>query len=68
MESIACILAIEHGEVPPTINHFTDDESFDSKLNFTFNQSQKREINIALSNTFGFGGHNTSIIFAKVDH
>lgn len=68
VESIACILAIKHGEIPPTINHFTDDESFDSRLNFTFNKSQKREINIALSNTFGFGGHNTSIIFAKVDH
>jgi len=66
IESIACILAIKHGVIPPTINHFTDDESFDPKLNFTFNNSQKREVNIALSNTFGFGGHNTSTIFAKV--
>ncbi len=68
VEAIACILAIKNSEVPPTINHFTDDDNFDPKLNFTFNQSQKREVNIALSNTFGFGGHNTSVIFAKVDH
>ncbi len=67
VEAIACILAIENQEVPPTINHFTDDDSFDPRLNFTFNQSQKRQIKIALSNTFGFGGHNTSVIFAKVD-
>lgn len=66
IEAIACILAIENGEVPPTINHFTDDDSFDPRLNFTFNASQKRDINVALSNTFGFGGHNTSCIFAKV--
>jgi len=65
IESIACILAIKNGIVPPTINHFTDDPSFDSKLNFTFNVAQKREINAALSNTFGFGGHNASVIFKK---
>jgi 3-oxoacyl-[acyl-carrier-protein] synthase II len=65
IESIACILAIKNGIVPPTINHFTDDPSFDSKLNFTFNKAQKREINAALSNTFGFGGHNASVIFKK---
>ncbi len=67
VEAIACIFAMTNSEVPPTINHFTDDENFDPKLNFTFNKSQNREVNVALSNTFGFGGHNTSIIFAKVD-
>lgn len=65
IEAIASILAIVHQTVPPTINHFTDDDRFDSKLNFTFNKAQKREINIALSNTFGFGGHNTSIVLRK---
>jgi 3-oxoacyl-[acyl-carrier-protein] synthase II len=68
IEAIACIFAMTNSEVPPTINHFTDDENFDPELNFTFNKSQNREVNVALSNTFGFGGHNTSIIFAKVDH
>jgi len=67
IEAAACIMAIKNQIVPPTINHFTDDEQFDSKLNFTFNKAQKREINIALSNTFGFGGHNTSIIFRKFE-
>lgn len=65
VEAIACILAIRNGLVPPTINHFTDDENFDSRLNLTFNKPQKREINYALSNTFGFGGHNCSVIFKK---
>jgi 3-oxoacyl-[acyl-carrier-protein] synthase II len=51
--------------VPPTINHFTDDPDLDTKLNFTFNTAQKRVVNVALSNTFGFGGHNTSIIVKK---
>ncbi|TAE39100.1 MAG: beta-ketoacyl-[acyl-carrier-protein] synthase II [Sphingobacteriales bacterium] len=67
IESIACILAIKNGIVPPTINHFTDDPSFDPKLNFTFNKAQKRNINAALSNTFGFGGHNASVIFKKYE-
>lgn len=67
IEAAACVMAIQNGEVPPTINHFTDDEQFDPKLNFTFNKSQKRDIKIALSNTFGFGGHNTSIIFRKFE-
>ncbi len=67
IEALACVLAIEHQIVPPTINHFTDDEQFDSNLNFTFNKAQKREINYALSNTFGFGGHNCSVIFKKPD-
>jgi 3-oxoacyl-[acyl-carrier-protein] synthase II len=67
IESIASILAIKNGIVPPTINHFTDDPAFDPKLNFTFNKAQKREINAALSNTFGFGGHNASVIFKKYE-
>jgi len=66
IEAVACVLAMQNGVVPPTINHFTDDDELDNKLNLTFNKAQKREINIALSNTFGFGGHNTSIIFRKV--
>ncbi len=66
VEAIACILAIKNGMVPPTINHFTDDERFDPKLNFTFNAPQERKIRAALSNTFGFGGHNFSAIFREV--
>ena len=65
IEAVASILAIQHNLVPPTINHFTDDESFDSRLNFTFNKAQEREVKIALSNTFGFGGHNTSVLFRQ---
>jgi len=65
VEALACLLAINSGIIPPTINHFTDDEQFDSKLNFTFNKAQKREVNYALSNTFGFGGHNASVIMGK---
>lgn len=67
IEAAACIMAIKNGVVPPTINHFTDDEQFDPKLNFTFNKAQQRDIKVALSNTFGFGGHNTSIIFRKFE-
>jgi 3-oxoacyl-[acyl-carrier-protein] synthase II len=67
VESIASILAVKNGVVPPTINHFTDDEALDARLNFTFNQPQKREINAAMSNTFGFGGHNASVIFKKYE-
>ncbi|RDC63860.1 beta-ketoacyl-ACP synthase II [Adhaeribacter pallidiroseus] len=66
IEAVAAILAIQHGMVPPTINHFTDDETIDPKLNFTFNTAQARAVNVAISNTFGFGGHNTSVIFRKV--
>jgi 3-oxoacyl-[acyl-carrier-protein] synthase II len=66
IEAIASILSIQHQLVPPTINHFTDDEAFDPKLNFTFNEAQRRKINVVLSNTFGFGGHNFSIIFRKL--
>ncbi|MEY2924345.1 MAG: hypothetical protein RLZZ337_893 [Bacteroidota bacterium] len=67
VEALACLMAINRGVVPPTINHFTDDESFDPKLNFTFNKAQKRDVKYALSNTFGFGGHNVSVIMGKCD-
>lgn len=67
VEAIACILAMNNSLVPPTINHFTDDEELDTSLNLTFNKAQKKEINVALSNTFGFGGHNCSIIFKKLN-
>ena len=66
IEAIASILAVKHDIIPPTINHFTDDEAIDNKLNLTFNNSQKRIVNYALSNTFGFGGHNASVIFKKI--
>ncbi|MGC6479984.1 MAG: beta-ketoacyl-ACP synthase II [Flavobacteriaceae bacterium] len=66
VEAIASILAIKNGMVPPTINHFSDDDEIDSGLNFTFNKAQKREVNAALSNTFGFGGHNACLIFKKI--
>lgn len=66
IEAIASIMAIKYQLIPPTINHFTDDENLDNKLNLTFNTAQKREVNVVLSNTFGFGGHNTSIILRKV--
>jgi 3-oxoacyl-[acyl-carrier-protein] synthase II len=66
VEAIACILAMQNNVVPPTINHFTDDDNLDNNLNFTFNKAQEREVNVALSNTFGFGGHNTSVIFRKI--
>ncbi|MGB3617612.1 MAG: beta-ketoacyl-ACP synthase II [Catalinimonas sp.] len=65
IEGVASVLAVHHDVVPPTINHFTDDEVFDPKLDFTFNKAKRRTVDVALSNTFGFGGHNTSIIFRK---
>jgi 3-oxoacyl-[acyl-carrier-protein] synthase II len=65
MEALACILAVTKSIIPPTINHFTDDPDLDPKLNFTFNKAQEKEVNAALSNTFGFGGHNASIIMKK---
>lgn len=65
IEAIACIMSVRNDIVPPTINHFTDDPELDSRLNFTFNQAQKRQVNAALSNTFGFGGHNASVIVKK---
>ena len=67
IEAIACLLAINEGVIPPTINHFTDDEGLDPKLNLTFNLAQKRTVNVALSNTFGFGGHNASIIIRRLE-
>lgn len=66
VEAIASILTLIHGIVPPTINHFTDDDALDNKLNFTFNTAQKRDAKIALSNTFGFGGHNACVAFKKI--
>ncbi|MBI1306461.1 MAG: beta-ketoacyl-ACP synthase II [Bacteroidetes bacterium] len=65
IEALACIMAITKDIIPPTINHFTDDEAFDPKLNFTFNKAQNRTVSAALSNTFGFGGHNVSLILKK---
>jgi len=65
LEAMASLMAVKEHIVPPTINHFTDDEAFDPKLNFTFNKAQHREVRAALSNTFGFGGHNASVIFKK---
>lgn len=65
LEAIACVMSVVHDMVPPTINHFTDDPGLDPKLNFTFNKAQKRTVRAALSNTFGFGGHNASVIVKK---
>ncbi|WP_409966256.1 3-oxoacyl-[acyl-carrier-protein] synthase 2 [Mycovorax composti] len=65
IEAIACIKSVVHDIVPPTINHFTDDPELDPNLNFTFNKAQERVVNVALSNTFGFGGHNACIIVKK---
>ncbi len=65
IEAIACIKSVMHDIVPPTINHFTDDPDLDPKLNFTFNKAQNRVVNAALSNTFGFGGHNACVIVKK---
>ena len=65
IEAIACIKSVMHDIVPPTINHFTDDPELDQKLNFTFNKAQQRTVNAALSNTFGFGGHNACVIVKK---
>ncbi|MBE8721766.1 beta-ketoacyl-ACP synthase II [Sphingobacterium pedocola] len=65
VEAIASIYAVQNDIVPPTINHFTDDPELDNKLNFTFNTPQKRVVNAAMSNTFGFGGHNASVVIKK---
>jgi 3-oxoacyl-[acyl-carrier-protein] synthase II len=65
IEAIAGVLAINNNFVPPTINHFTDDPEIDPKLNLTFNEAQEKEVNAMLSNTFGFGGHNASVIVRK---
>ena len=66
IEAIASIMAIENSIVPPTINHKTQDEKIDEKINFTFGKAEKREVNVALSNTFGFGGHNACVLFKKI--
>jgi len=65
IEAIACVKSVQEDIVPPTINFENEDEGIDYKLNFTFNKAQKREVRAALSNTFGFGGHNTSVIVKK---
>src|SRR3982750_2339956 len=65
IEAIACIMAVQNDIIPPTINHFTDDPELDQRLNFTFWEAQKRKVDAALSNTFGFGGHNACMIFKK---
>jgi len=67
IEAISCILAMKHNIVPPTINHFNIDDGIDANLNFTFSSPQKRNIKVAMSNTFGFGGHNACVIFKEVD-
>ncbi|TXE08269.1 beta-ketoacyl-ACP synthase II [Gelidibacter salicanalis] len=67
VESIAAILAMEHGIVPPTINHTVVDENIDPQLNLTLNKAQKRDVRVAMSNTFGFGGHNACVLFKKLD-
>jgi 3-oxoacyl-[acyl-carrier-protein] synthase II len=66
IETISCILSMKHGIVPPTINQFTADENIDAKLNFTFNVAQKRDMNVIMSNTFGFGGHNACVLIKKL--
>ncbi|MCB0395534.1 MAG: beta-ketoacyl-ACP synthase II [Flavobacteriales bacterium] len=67
IEAIASILAVQNNIIPPTINHFTDDPAFDPDLNFTFGKPQEKVVRAALSNTFGFGGHNASVIFRKFE-
>ena len=66
IEAIASIMSIQKNIVPPTINHETPDEEIDPKINFTFGKAQEREVKVALSNTFGFGGHNACVIFKEV--
>ncbi|MEY4962976.1 MAG: hypothetical protein RLZZ323_295 [Bacteroidota bacterium] len=67
IETISSILSLKYGIIPPTINHFTDDESINPKLNFTFNVAQKRDVKVLMSNTFGFGGHNACVLVKKLD-
>ncbi|MCG8524040.1 MAG: beta-ketoacyl-ACP synthase II, partial [Pseudomonadales bacterium] len=66
IEAIASILAMEHNLVPPTINHSEVDDQIDPSLNLTLNKAQEREVKVAMSNTFGFGGHNACILFKKI--
>jgi 3-oxoacyl-[acyl-carrier-protein] synthase II len=67
IEAIASILAMKHGIVPPTINHEVVDENIDPNLNLTLNKAQKRDVKVAMSNTFGFGGHNACVLFKKLE-
>ena len=67
IEAIASILAMQNSIVPPTINHKTVDENIDISLNLTLNKAQKRDLNIVMSNTFGFGGHNACVLFKKME-
>jgi 3-oxoacyl-[acyl-carrier-protein] synthase II len=67
IEAIASILSIYHGIVPPTINHRNSDENINPELNLTLNKAQKRSVEVAMSNTFGFGGHNACVVFKKLD-
>lgn len=67
VEALAVIMSLKEGIVPPTINHFTDDPEIDNRLNFTFGKAQKRDVKIAMSNTFGFGGHNACVLFKKYE-
>lgn len=68
VETISSILSIKYGMIPPTINHFTDDDNIDPKLNFTFNVAQKRDVNVLMSNTFGFGGHNACVLVKRLEY
>ena len=67
IEAIASILSVQHDVVPPTINFETPDDQIDSKINFTFNKAQKRKVDVAMSNTFGFGGHNACVLVKKLE-
>ncbi len=67
IEAIACILAIQYNFIPPTINHFNDDPEIDKRINLTFNEAQERDVKVALSNTFGFGGHNSAAVFKRFE-
>ena len=67
VEALSIILSVQNDIVPPTINHFTDDEHFDPRINFTFGKAQKRDVKVAMSNTFGFGGHNACVLFKKYE-
>src|SRR5690625_804330 len=67
IETIACLLAMRDGFIPPTINHFTDDPEIDNKLNLTFNEAKEMPVDFAVCNTFGFGGHNTSLVLKKYE-
>ena len=67
IEAIASILGMQHNLVPPTINHTTVDENIDPSFNLTLNKAQKRPIDVSMSNTFGFGGHNACVLFKKLE-